>query len=103
MDSLKDQVDIPVSFFLDAVPFYDLKELPFETVMEWGDYRILRDRNVHPGEVFDPLLLMPIPKGRYEIVYHALVTCNQMDRFVMPICRCRRTASGACTTEPRRS
>ena len=88
MDELKEQIYVPVSFFLDAVPTYRLEEdFPFETVMEWDGHRIVRDKNVPPGEQFDPLLLMKIPSGRYETVYDILASCDRLEDFVMPICR----------------
>ena len=88
MNELNKMVNVPVSFFLDAVPIYKLeKEFPFETVMEWNRYLIVRDKNVPSGEAFDPLLLMKIPAGRYEKVCEILISCNSLHEFVMPIAR----------------
>ena len=92
LDELKGKLEdwscIPVSFYLDAVPDYELtEELPFEEVMGWKGFRILRDRNAPPGEPFDPLLLMEIPQGRYRTACELLRRCNDIGKFVMPICR----------------
>ena len=84
----KEKLDIPVSFYLDAVPRYQLKkDFPFETIMQWDNYAILRDKNTIPGTVFDPLLLMKIPDGRYETACDLLAALNDIDQFVMPIAR----------------
>ena len=81
-------MDIPVSFYLDAVPRYQLeKDFPFDTIIQWNDYAILRDKNNIPGTVFDPLLLMKIPDGRYETACDLLVSFNDINQFVMPIAR----------------
>ena len=88
MDELEKLVYVPVSFFLDAVPTYKLEnDFPFDTVMEWDGHLIVRDKNVPPGEPFDPLLLMKIPSGRYKTVSDILVSCDRLKDFVMPICR----------------
>lgn len=80
--------DIPVSFYLDAVPKYQFEDIfPFETIMEWNGYSILRDKNALPDEIFDPLLLMKVPFGRYNKVSKALITYNKINAFVMPIAR----------------
>ena len=84
----KETLDIPVSFYLDAVPRYQLeKDFPFDTIIQWNDYAILRDKNNIPGTVFDPLLLMKIPDGRYETACDLLVSFNDINQFVMPIAR----------------
>lgn len=81
-------IAVPISFNLDAVPQYELTEdFPFEKVMQWGEYAVLRDKNTPAGAVFDPLLLMKIPAGRYENVYKILVEHNNLNAFVMPIAR----------------
>ena len=81
-------LDVPVSFYLDAVPKYQLEvNFPFEKIMEWDGYSIMRDKNTIADEVFDPLLLMKIPPGRYDTVYNILVQHNEMSTFVMPIAR----------------
>jgi hypothetical protein len=89
MDFLRNyQIGIPVAFYLDAIPTYELTEhFPFEKVMQWGEYAVLRDKNAIPGTAFDPLLLLPIAHGRYEAVYEVLVRCNELNSFVMPIAR----------------
>ena len=84
----KETLDIPISFYLDAVPRYQLeKDFPFDTIIQWNDYAILRDKNNIPGTVFDPLLLMKIPDGRYETACDLLVSFNDINQFVMPIAR----------------
>ena len=84
----KEELDIPVSFYLDAVPRYQLeKDFPFDIIIQWNDYAILRDKNTIPDTVFDPLLLMKIPAGRYEIACDLLVSFNNINQFVMPIAR----------------
>ena len=89
MDFLqKYRIAIPVAFYLDAIPTYELTEdFPFEKVMSWGEYAVLRDKNAIPGTAFDPLLLLPVKHGRYEEVYEVLVRCNELNAFVMPIAR----------------
>lgn len=84
----KYRADVPVSFYLDAIPTYELTEdFPFEKVMQWGEYTILRDKNATPFAAFDPLLLLPIESGRYEKVYKILVEYDKLNTFVMPIAR----------------
>lgn len=89
MELLKEyQIKIPVSFYLDAIPTYELtEEFPFEKIMHWGEYVILRDKNAIPGTAFDPLLLLPIESDRYEKVYKILVEYDNLNTFVMPIAR----------------
>lgn len=89
MEFLKENyVTVPVSFYLDAVPQYELAEnFPFEKIMQWGEYAILRDKNAEHGGPFDPLLLMKIPEGRFDTVYKILVKHNKLHDFVMPIAR----------------
>lgn len=89
MSFIADKVDdIPVSFYLDIIPRFELtEEFPFDTVSKWGDHLILRDKNVPSGEPFDPLLLMKIPKDRYDEVYKILTRHNNLAHFVLPICR----------------
>ena len=91
MDLLKEyDIAVPVSFYLDAIPMYELTEdFPFEEVKQWGKYAILRDKNAIPGTAFDPLLLLQIEPGRYEKVYNILVEHNNLNAFVMPIARYR--------------
>ena len=82
----KEKLDIPVSFYLDAIPRYQLEnDFPFETIIQWNDYAIVRDKNTIPNTVFDPLLLMKIPAGRYETACDLLVALNDINQFVMPI------------------
>lgn len=80
--------EISISFYLDSVPRYPLESLPFETVMQCGEYPILRDFNADAEEGFDPLLLMKIPAGRYETVCDVLLSFECLRDFVMPIARC---------------
>ena len=89
MNLLKEYcVDIPVAFYLDAIPTYELTEdFPFEKIMQWGEYAILRDKNTIPGTAFDPLLLLPIKSGHYEKVYKILIKHNKLRDFIMPIAR----------------
>ncbi len=89
MDHLPaDRIKLPVSFHLDAVPRYKLTEnFPFEKVMQWGEYCVLRDKNAIPGENFDPLLLMKIPPDRYDTVCKIIAAHNNIETFVMPIAR----------------
>ena len=84
----KYRADVPVSFYLDAIPTYELtEEFPFEKIMQWGEYAILREKNAIPCTAFDPLLLLPIESGRYEKVYKILVKHNKLHDFIMPIAR----------------
>lgn len=89
MEFLKENyIDTPVSFYLDAIPRYELTEkFPFDKIMQREEYIVLRDKNAVAGEAFDPLLLMKIPTGRYDIVYKILVKHNKLNDFVMPIAR----------------
>lgn len=86
---LKGQIEIPVAFYLSGIPRYSVENLPFDTFKKWREYSLLRDRNALPGEEFDPLLLMKIPKGRYETVCQLLeVYGKHWKDFFLPIARC---------------
>ena len=87
---LKEEVvRIPVTFYLSNIPRYSVESLPFDTFKTWRGYSLLRDRNALPGEEFDPLLLMKIPKGRYETVCQLLEACDKHWKdFFLPIARC---------------
>ena len=86
---LKGQIEIPVAFYLSGIPRYSVENLPFDTFKKWRGHSLLRDRNALPGEEFDPLLLMKIPKGRYETVCQLLeVYGKHWKDFFLPIARC---------------
>lgn len=85
----KEKVRIPVTFYLSNIPRYSVESLPFDTFKTWRGYSLLRDRNALPGEEFDPLLLMEIPKGRYETVCQLLAVYDwRWKDFFLPIARC---------------
>ena len=85
----EEEVRIPVTFYLSNIPRYSVESLPFDTFKTWRGYSLLRDRNALPGEEFDPLLLMKIPKGRYETVCQLLEACDKHWKdFFLPIARC---------------
>ena len=86
--SLEGNINIPVAFYLDEVPEFDMSDyFPYKEVKKWRNKIILRDRNTALGGKFDPLLLLNIPDGHYEKVCRILNEYNSLEDFVMPIAR----------------